>query len=397
MQFTPRQELEPRLRRVQTELRRAGLDGALVFHKADLFYLTGTAQNAVVFVPADGDLVLLVRRSLNRARTESAWPEVYAYRSLSDLPGLLRDRGHGGFSRLGLELDVLPARHYLKLGQAFPDVTFDDVTPILRGVRMVKSAYEIERIEQAAEQLRLVFAAIPEMMKDGCAREIDLAARIEGFLRAHRHQGLIRTRRYGSEMLFGAVSAGASASYPTDFDGPDGMEGLYAAVPQNGGERLIRRGEPLMIDLCGGYDGYIADKTRIYCSGGLRDEEMLRAHHFALTVQAEVQGLMRPGAHTGRIYQTIEAMVSSSPFAANFMGYGDNQSRFVGHGVGLELDEWPILTTKSQVVLKEGMVIAVEPKFFFGDRGGVGIENTWLITREGCRNLTADDDQVVPV
>ena len=262
---------------------------------------------------------------------------------------------------------------------------------------MIKSSYEIERIEYAAEQLRLVNAAIPAMMKDGCEREIDLAAAIEGFLRKHRHQGLVRTRKFGSAMYYGAVSVGASASYPTDFDGPDGMEGLYAAVPMNAGERLIRRGEPLMIDLCGGYDGYIADKTRIYCSGGLRDEELLRAHHFSLVLQSEIQAMMRPGAHTGRIYEAVEARVADSPFAANFMGYGDNRSRFVGHGVGLELDEWPILTARSQVVLKEGMVLAVEPKFFFGDRGGVGIENTWVITREGCRNLTADDDEVIPV
>lgn len=125
-----------------------------------------------------------------------------------------------------------------------------------------------------------------------------------------------------------------------------------------------------MVDLCGGYDGYIADKTRIFCPGGLRDEEMLRAHHFALTLQEAVREQLRPGTHTGALYREIEAKVEASPFAAHFMGYGDNQSRFVGHGVGLELDEWPILTARSEVVLREGMVIAVEPKFFFGDRGG---------------------------
>jgi Xaa-Pro aminopeptidase len=152
-----------------------------------------------------------------------------------------------------------------------------------------------------------------------------------------------------------------------------------------------------MVDLCGGYGGYVADKTRIFVPGGLRDEEMLRAHHFALQIQAEVQARLRPGAHTGRIYQAVEGIVHDSPFAGNFMGYGDNRSRFVGHGVGLELDELPVLAARSEIVLKEGMVVAVEPKFFFGDRGGVGIENTWVITQDGCRNLTADDDQIVAV
>ena len=397
MQVTPRNELENRLVKVQAKLRRGGMDGALLLQKADLFYLSGTVQNGVLFVPADGEPVFAVRRSLRRARTESAWQEIVPLGSMKELPDLLLSRGFGRFEALGLEMDVLPVALYQRLADAFAGVAFKDATPILREVRMVKSAYEVERIENAAEQLRVVFADIPAMMKEGCEREIDLAARIESALRRRRHQGLIRTRRFGSEMYFGVVSAAASASFPTDFDGPDGAEGLYAAVPQTAGERLLRRGEPIMIDLCGGYGGYIADKTRIFCPGGLRDEEMLRAHHFALQIQAEIQTRMRPGAHTGRIYQAVEEIVRESPFAANFMGYGDNRSRFVGHGVGLELDELPVLTTRSEVKLKEGMVVAVEPKFFFGDRGGVGIENTWVITQDGCRNLTADDDGIVAV
>ena len=122
-----------------------------------------------------------------------------------------------------------------------------------------------------------------------------------------------------------------------------------------------------------------------------------KAEQGSMQLQGEVQARMRPGAHAGRIYQAIEEMVRESSFESNFMGYGDNRSRFIGHGVGLELDELPVLTAKSDVVLREGMVIAVEPKFFFGDRGGVGIENTWVITQDGCRNLTADQDDIVAV
>jgi Xaa-Pro aminopeptidase len=397
VQYTPHNELENRLLKVQAKLRHSDIDGVLVMDKVDLLYLTGTAQNGVLFVPPEGTPVFAVRRSLDRARQESAWSDVVPLRSLRELSGILSERGHGGFGKLGLELDVVPALIYLQLLELFGGVAFVDVSPTIREVRMIKSAYEIERIEQAAEQLRVVMAEIPAMMRAGCEREIDLAAKIEGALRRNRHQGLVRTRRFGLEMHYGAVSAGASASYPTDFDGPDGMEGLYPAVPQSGGERLLRRGEPIMIDLCGGYDGYIADKTRIFVSGGLKDEEMLRAHHFALRLQSEVKARMRPGAHSARIYQTIEELVRESPFAPNFMGYGSNQTRFVGHGVGLELDELPILSARSEVVLKEGMVIAVEPKFFFGDRGGVGIENTWVVTKDGCRNLTADSDEIVSV
>ena len=397
LQHTPKTELENRLRKIQSSLKADRLDGMLVLQKADLFYCAGTAQNGVMYIPVQGEPVFAVKRSLRRARTESAWNEIVPLRRMQDLPGLLQERGHGPFLRLGLEMDVVPVSLFQRLQQVFPDAEWTNATPIIRTARIVKSPYEIERIEKAAEQLRVVMAEIPAMIKDQCEREIDLAAKIEGALRKQRHQGLVRTRGFGREMYYGAVSSGASASYPTDFDGPDGMEGLYPAVPQNGGERLLRRGEPIMVDLCGGYDGYIADKTRIFVPGGLHDEELLRAHEFALEIQAEVQNKLRPGGHTGEIYTAVESIVAESPFASNFMGYGDNQSRFVGHGVGLELDELPILTAASKTVLSEGMVVAVEPKFFFGDRGGVGIENTWVVTRDGCRNLTADDDAIVSV
>ena len=395
--FTPREELERRLRKVQAGLAGRDLSGALVLQKADLFYLTGTVQNGVLFVPAEGEPVFAVRRSLQRARAESAWEAIVPLGRYRDLPGILREHGISSFERIGVERDVLPVALYLQLTKAFGGAELEDASPALREARMVKTPYEIERIEKAGEQLREVFAEIPAMLRDGCEREVDLAVRIEAALRLRGHPGLIRTRGFGREMSLGTVSAGPSASYPTDFDGPDGVVGLTPAVPQSGGERRLREGEPILVDYLGGWDGYLADKTRIFVLGELRDEELLRAHEFALRIQAEVAARLRPGAHTGAIYREIEAMVTASPFAAGFMGWGDNRSRFVGHGVGLELDELPVLTPRSPVVLEEGMVVAVEPKFFFGDRGGVGIENTWVVTPEGCRNLTEDDDGIVSV
>ncbi len=397
MQTTPRGELEARLVRLQSRLHQRGLDGAFFLQKADLFYLTGTVQNGIFYVPAQGKPLFAVRRSLQRARAESAWEEILPLRGIKTLPGLLAGRGLAAPARLGLEPDVLPAAIYLQFAEAFPGAALEDASEALPAVRMVKSVYEVERVERAAGQLCAVFAAIPGMIRDGCGREIELAASIESFLRRERHQGIVRTRRFGMEMYFGSVSAGGTASHPTDFDGPVGVEGLYPAAPQSGGERPLRAGEPIVIDLCGGYGGYTADMTRVFALGGLQDEELLRAHRFALEIQEMVRERMRPGAVTGAIYREVEERVLDSPFAGQFMGHGDNRSAFVGHGLGIELDELPVFAARSEVPLREGMVVAIEPKFFFGERGGVGIENTWVITAEGCRCLTASDDAIVVV
>jgi Xaa-Pro aminopeptidase len=79
------------------------------------------------------------------------------------------------------------------------------------------------------------------------------------------------------------------------------------------------------------------------------------------------------------------------------MGIGDSQVRFVGHGVGLELDELPVLATGFDIPLEPGMTIAIEPKFFFPERGGVGIENTYLVTETGFENLTVFPEEIVSI
>jgi len=296
-----------------------------------------------------------------------------------------------------MELDVMPARDYLRFRETFADAEIVDVSMELRELRSVKTEYEIRQMEAAAEILRDVYEAVPAILA-ASEREIDAAAAIEAEMRRRRHQGLNRIRRWNMELAGATVVAGASMCSPTPFDGADGTEGLYPAVPQGSGQRLLRPGEPIMVDLVAGHGGYMVDKTRIFVLGRLRDQELADAHRYTLKLQEEAARLLRPGTVCGALYSRIMEMASDSPYASGFMGWGENQVAFLGHGVGLELDEFPILAAKSRTTLKEGMTVAVEPKIFFGDRGGVGIENTWVVTPEGCRNLTADSgDEIIPV
>jgi Xaa-Pro dipeptidase len=397
LQPLSRSEIESRIVRFQTKLRGADVDAALILQRADLFYLTGTAQNGVLSVPAEGEPLLLTLRSRSRAREESPLPNLVPLDSPRNIHQVLKENGHGHWRRIGLELDTLPAREFMRLQAQFHGAEIVDISNEIREVRSIKSEYEIRQMEGAAEILRGVFEKIPAILSES-EREIDAAAAIEGEMRRARHQGLVRVRRWNMELAGATVVAGASASHPTAFDGADGVEGLYVAVPQSGGERLLRSGEPIMVDIVAGHGGYLVDKTRIFVIGRLRDQELLDAHRFALNLQAEIARRMRPGAVCGAIYSQILEMVSASPFKGGFMGWGENQVAFVGHGVGLELDELPVLMERSHTPIREGMTIAVEPKFFFGDRGGVGIENTWVVTPEGCRNLTADSsDEIISV
>ena len=395
----PREEIESRLVRAQAGLREAGVDGALIQQRADLVYLTGTAQNGVLILPAaaGAEELFAVQKSRQRAREESPIARQEPLDSPRDLPRLLGEAGLAGATRLGLELDVLPVRDYFRLREILGGVELVDVSMPIRELRTVKSRWEITQMDAAAAILHLVFREVPAILKSS-EREIDACAAVEASLRRHGHQALVRVRRWNMELAGATLVSGPSASYPQPFDGADGQVGLYPAAPSSGSERPLRPGEAIMVDLVAGYGGYLVDKTRIFALGRLDDPELREAHRLALAIQAETARRLRPGTLCSSIYNEILEMVAGTPWAGGFMGWGENQVAFLGHGVGLELDELPVLTARSRTRLAAGMTIAVEPKFFFGDRGGVGVENSWVVGEKGARNLTsATGDEIVEV
>lgn len=392
MLLTPKEEIYNRIGRLQERLASEEVEGFLIFHNVNLFYFSGTMQNSVIFIPREGEPLLLVRRSLTRAQIESPLANIVPYTYLTELPrAISTTRGYPP-TKLYLELDVLPTRLYLRLKELLLGFDFADGSELVRRLRMVKSKFEIEQMRKAAEIAKVVYSEIPSLLQPGM-REIDLAAELEARFRKRGHQGLVRAHRWGLELHYGGVISGDNMSYPVPFDGPDGGMGLSPAVPHGAGEKPIKEGEPIMVDMVVGYNGYLIDKTRIYALGYL-PEDLLKAHRYALEVQQEIEELLRPGNSSRQIYLTVMKKVEESPYRDYFMGYGDNKVRFIAHGIGCEIDELPLIAEKSDLQFKPGMTLAVEPKIFFPQKGGVGIENTWLITENRPEKLTEFPDDL---
>jgi len=388
LDYISRAELETRWIRVRREM---NCDALIVVQNVDLYYLTGTTQNGVLWFPREGEPLLAVRKSFERARTDSALQNIVSLKSYSELPELMPNPG----ATIGLELDVLPVSTYQQIARHFPNSKLVDGSMAIRLARAVKTQYEIECIHHAARQLDVMFADVATQLRDGMA-EYELCARIEFVLRMAGHQGLTRVRRFNMEMFYGAVSFGDTAAYPHGFDGPVGVRGRYTAVPAMGGLQRLRRGDPVVIDVVGGYAGYIADGTRIYSLGPV-SSELRDAHQFVLELNEWIEGQLMPGKLPGEIYEEIIGRVSNSPYASRFMGIGDNQVRFVAHSVGLELDEVPVIAPKYNVPFEAGNVMAVEPKIFFEGIGGIGTENTYLITNHGPERLTRAPQEIYVV
>lgn len=379
-------EIKERVIRLQAMLLREGFDGAFLFQNVDLFYCTGTMQPAVLYLPSQGEPLLLVRKNIDRAREESSISQIVPFDSLRRIPGLLSDVGHSPPQTIGLELDVLPAQFYLQIKKLFPSSRILDVSPAVRRCRMIKSSWEIDNLAKAGEMCARMIKEVPEILKPGMS-ELAAAGRLEISMRRQGHQGFIRRRGFNQEVFYGHILSGPSGAVSSYVGGPSGGTGIGPAFGQGAGTRPLQTGEPISIDYVGCYNGYIADQTRMF-SIGRPDDEVLRAYDAACRVHDLILQRTCVGVSASMVYRWALEEIERLGLGAHFMGVEDSRVPFVGHGVGLELDEFPLIGAGFDLPLEENMVIAFEPKLVLPKHGLVGIENTFLLTRQGLTRLT---------
>ncbi len=394
MNYVPREELEWRTGRIQQVLRERELDGALLMENMDLFYFAGSMQQGVLFIPSEGSPLYMVRRNFSRAVEESAWENIVFLKSFKQLQGHLIEYGYGKTRAVGLELDVLPVNHFRRFERAFPGVEFVDVSTAIREVRMIKSAYELDLLDRAAVIADKVFKAAPALIEEG-KPEVVLAAELECLYRKLGHPGVGRMRAFNMEMFFGHLFSGENGALVSFLDSPTGGTGVTPASPQSAGWKPIQRGEPLIVDYGGNYEGYTVDQTRLFSLGAL-SPRLEKAFLASQKVQDEVIKKAAPGVSCGELYALAQEVTAEEGFGEYFMGYGDTRVKYIGHGVGLDFDEFPQLAEGSEHVLEPGAVFALEPKFLFPGEGVAGLENTWVVTEKGMKKISiTPDDRVI--
>ncbi len=388
----PSSEIEHRLARMQVLLAQKEIDCAIIVQSTDLFYLTGTAQQSHLLVPGVGEPLLLVRRDPIRARAESPLARVESFTSLRDLPGSLSRLGLPATARLGLELDVLPVLNFRRYEQLFPEAELVDCGTALRELRAVKSPWEVDQLRQAGLRSAAAFEAAAAALEPGVT-EGELASVVVSTLWRDGHPGLLRMRGMNQEMPLVHVLAGPHAGIASGSDTPFGGHGRTAAIPQGASDRPIRRGEAVVIDIGSSVGGYIVDQTRTLSIGPL-PESLSSAYETCRSIRHEIASAARPGVSCSEVYELAVQRAIEAGYETTFMGTAPMQVSFVGHGVGLEVDEFPILGRGWDVPLAAGNVIAVEPKIRIPGQGAVGIEDTCVVTTAGLEALTPGGDGV---
>ena len=390
MRYTPKSEIDQRVTKLQESLRQSGIDGAVIVQNADLFYFTGTIQNSHLFVPSEGKSVLLVKKNLERAKEESPMDNIVSLDSLKEINTLLQSYGYGPFKRLGFELDVLPASQYLRYQKLFHPAEIVDMSHIIRTVRMVKSPFEIEILRDAAKFHMDTLSFIKDNLREGIS-ELEISGMITGFLRSKGHSGLMRVRGFNQELFYVHLLSGEN-TFPSYFDGSVGGKGVSPAFAQGSSNKLIGKNEPVLVDFSFIVDGYMLDQTRIFCIGKLPDH-LAKAHAVAVDILHELKNMAKPGVACGKLYDRAMQLAGDSEFGKHYLGFPESVA-FVGHGIGIELDELPVIAHGFDIPLEEGMVFALEPKFVFPD-GAVGVENTYLVTKDGLETLTVFEEDVI--
>jgi Xaa-Pro aminopeptidase len=390
--LVPSREIYDRIERLQKDLAKTDLCGALILDRLNMYYYTGTMQQGVVFVPTEGAPVFLVRRSFERATLETPIKTIIRLKGFSMLRGTLEGLGLET-DRLGLDETAIPVSVFRGLSQAFPGAVFEDISSMLAMIRAVKSDYEVGLIREAGKRHEALFDAIPSMIREGMT-EWELGSAIHSKMLAFGYTGIGRLCLYGGELFMGVVSFGESGNYPTASVGPGGLVGLCPAFPLVGGEKRLKKGDPIFVDTGFGWEGYYTDKTRVFALGRLSPAAE-EAHAICLEVQEAVRCRLKPGAVPARIFEQVyREVVVPRGFEENFMGFGSNQVPFLGHGIGLAIDEFPAIAKKVETPLKANMVIAVEPKKGLEGVGLVGVENTFLVTEQGGEKLTPGADEI---
>ena len=393
--MTPLSELADRMQRFRARMDAENPEWRLaaILGRINQYYFTGTMQDAMLLVPRDSEPTLWVRRSFERARTESLLPDIRPMKSFRDAA----QSAPRAPEVIHIEAEVVPYALLHRFRKHFPCKTVAPLDMQVAKVRAVKSAYELAFMERAgAIHRRALEEQVPALLREGMS-EAELGCELFSFMVRAGHQGLVRFGMFGAECLLGQFTFGESSLCPVSMDTPSGWLGLEPAAPVLGSrERTLRRGDMVCLDVGCGIAGYHTDKTMTYAFGGMPSPDAVAAQRRCEAIQEESAAMLKPGVVPSEIYKTIMKSLDAS-FLKDFMGFNGRRANFLGHGIGLLVDELPAIAEGFDEPLAEGMVIALEPKKGLAGIGMVGIENTFVVTPEGGKSLTGNSPGLIQV
>lgn len=383
LQLLSHDESQRRLLKVRSQMDKSGIAAVLICDNANLYYLTGRVFAGYVWIPLKGEPVYFVKRPV-----EMEGDNVVSIRKPEQIPA---STGIIPPEVLGLELDTVPYSMVTRLRSLFPEARLADASAVMRQARAVKTDEEVRLIGESAMHQDHVYSLVPSYFREGM-RDFELQVEIERASRLDGCLGLFRVSGPSMELFMGNVLAGDNADEPSPYDFAMGGAGMDPSLPVGCNGSIIKSGTTVMVDVNGNYTGYMSDMTRTYYLGEIA-QLARKAHQLSIDICCRLEREGTPGAEARSLYQIAEDMVAEAGLHEYFMGHRQ-KAGFIGHGVGIEINELPVIAPRSRDLLQVGNVIALEPKFVIPGTGAVGIENTYVVTPDGLRRLTDAPEQL---
>lgn len=396
----PLGEIEFRYARCRRLLRTLVPDagGMLVTSRLGIYYLTGTLGWGLVWLPIEGEPVLLLRKGVERAQLESPLHHILPFKSYKEIASLCAGCGSPLSSAIAVDKNGFNWSMAEMLQSRMEGVRFTSCDTVLAQARAVKSEWELEKLRRCgALHAKVLDEMLPERIHPGMS-EFDVARTYVEAVFACGGSGMLRMNAPGEENFFGYASADTSGIYPTYYNGPLGCKGMCPAIPFMGNaERLWQKRALLSIDMGFNVEGYNTDRTQVYWSGAADTipGPIRRAHAVCVEIFEQTAAALKPGAVPAEIWAEACAVAQREGQMDGFMGLGRDKVPFLGHGIGLTVDETPVFAKGFTAPLEQGMVVAIEPKIGIPGSGMVGLEHTLEITASGARPLTGTSKQVI--
>lgn len=390
MKFIPaevRSDIDLRIESIRRHMSHEGIKAILVSTNANIYYTTARFFRGYVFIPAEGDPIWF----LIKPNVYEPADDLVIIRKPEQIPDILKGIGIQAPQTIGLELDDVSYSTVERLKALFPDSELKNASPVLMKARMVKTPWELDRMKEdgihQAEVYRRVTHCYREDMTDVQFQvEIERVLRLEGCL------GCVRTSGDLMDINLGSVIAGDNADVPGPYDFTMGGAGIDPSLPVGADGTTIVPGTTVMVDMNGSFNGYQTDMTRVWRLGEI-PKLAQKAHQCSIDILRMLEKIGVPGTPVSELYHKAMEMVEHERLSEYFMGHRQ-QASFIGHGVGIELNEQPVVMARSKDKLRENMTIALEPKFVIPGVGAVGVENTYVVTPEGLKSLTVFPEEI---
>ncbi|MEK9909926.1 MAG: M24 family metallopeptidase [Candidatus Thalassarchaeaceae archaeon] len=390
----PVTELEERRSRLSSALAETGIESALIDDPVELYWLTGGRQNGMILIGAEGsdvENIHWVRKSLRRAKFESgddnAPDPITAQPSMRQMTGELRSLGVT--SAPAMLAGKIPHDRWQYFSERLSELgEMQDATHLLYGLRETKSVWELEMLRESGRINREMFEAVREVGGVGRS-ELEMAAAADEVSRTAGFGGRIRMRRWPMDCDRVVIAAGRSGAVPSYFDSAIGGLGASPISSLGAGHTKVVAGDPVIVDIVHLHRGYVSDCTRMFCAGRLDEESVSKLNNMAEIRDSVVESLSR-GDYCSEAWRIGSALADEMGYSEHLMGMPPEQAVFLGHSVGLELDETPVIADRFDRELPIGGTMAIEPKVIY-DSGAIGTEDTFARTQDGMECLTMGD------